>query len=300
MNNYKGLFYNQETEKKYYEGGAHFKYSDLVRELNKLIEEPKIIMTKQNLVNSNSQNQGLISIKKNIIKTEGNNNNKVIIYKERNLKSNLLTLENYKDIIIQNNKNITLRDKSFNREMLRKMNLLESLNRNFKLSPIKNDFNIKNIYSKYSIDKKRENRSLKASNNFNRQSNNLKYVINNKKIKNNLPLIESSYFKKLLNKNILEVNNNKNNNIIDYNKNNLKYISKLNEIKNNILKQDNIFSPIKDLDNDKNSIFSFKTSAYKNKKEFDTIETLSNRRNFKYGKLPNYFSIKKFKIQKSD
>ena len=300
MNNYKGLFYNQETEKKYYEGGAHFKYSDLVRELNKLIEEPKIIMTKQNLVNSNSQNQGLISIKKNIIKTEGNNNNKVIIYKERNLKSNLLTLENYKDIIIQNNKNITLRDKSFNREMLRKMNLLESLNRNFKLSPIKNDFNIKNIHSKYSIDKKRENRSLKASNNFNRQSNNLKYVINNKKIKNNLLLIESSYFKKLLNKNILEVNNNKNNNIIDYNKNNLKYISKLNEIKNNILKQDNIFSPIKDLDNDKNSIFSFKTSAYKNKKKFDTIETLSNRRNFKYGKLPNYFSIKKFKIQKND
>ena len=33
MNNYKGLFYNEKTKKLYYEGGAHFKYKDLVKEL---------------------------------------------------------------------------------------------------------------------------------------------------------------------------------------------------------------------------------------------------------------------------
>ena len=33
MENYKGIFYNDEKEKKYYEGGAHFKYSDLVKKL---------------------------------------------------------------------------------------------------------------------------------------------------------------------------------------------------------------------------------------------------------------------------
>ena len=42
MNNYKGIFYKQETEKKYYEGGAHFKYSDLVRELQKIIEKTQM------------------------------------------------------------------------------------------------------------------------------------------------------------------------------------------------------------------------------------------------------------------
>ena len=32
MINYKGIFYNENKEKKYYEGGAHFKYMDLVYE----------------------------------------------------------------------------------------------------------------------------------------------------------------------------------------------------------------------------------------------------------------------------
>ena len=36
MYNYKGIFYKEEKEKKYYEGGAHFKYSELFFELNYL------------------------------------------------------------------------------------------------------------------------------------------------------------------------------------------------------------------------------------------------------------------------
>ena len=41
MYNYKGIFYKEEKEKKYYEGGAHFSYSELVYELNKLIKRKK-------------------------------------------------------------------------------------------------------------------------------------------------------------------------------------------------------------------------------------------------------------------
>ena len=39
MYNYKGIFYKEEKDKKYYEGGAHFSYRELVYELNKLIKE---------------------------------------------------------------------------------------------------------------------------------------------------------------------------------------------------------------------------------------------------------------------
>ena len=39
MINYKGIFYKEQKEKKYYEGGAHFKYMDLVNILIDLIKE---------------------------------------------------------------------------------------------------------------------------------------------------------------------------------------------------------------------------------------------------------------------
>ena len=38
MINYKGLFHDQNTTPKFYEGGAHFKYFDLMKELQKLIK----------------------------------------------------------------------------------------------------------------------------------------------------------------------------------------------------------------------------------------------------------------------
>lgn len=36
MEEYKGLYYNEVAELKYYEGGAHFKYKDLYRLLEEL------------------------------------------------------------------------------------------------------------------------------------------------------------------------------------------------------------------------------------------------------------------------
>lgn len=45
MEDYKGIYYNDDTEQKYYEGGAHFKYKDLYKileELSKKLNSKKI------------------------------------------------------------------------------------------------------------------------------------------------------------------------------------------------------------------------------------------------------------------
>ncbi len=39
MNEYKGIYYNDNTEQQFYEGGAHFKYSDLYRILGELVKK---------------------------------------------------------------------------------------------------------------------------------------------------------------------------------------------------------------------------------------------------------------------
>ena len=300
MNNYKGIFYNQETEKKYYEGGAHFKYSDLVRELEKLIEGTQMNGKINYLISSNSQ--------KSINKTE-ENKLKEIMPKENKLEK-LLTLNNYKDIIIYNNKNIKTKEKSISKQILKKMNLLEMIEQNFKLSPIKNSlYYNKYLYCQNSIeDNYKKNRTFKVPNNLYKNNNNLKLVTNKKTINNNnkLPLIESSYLKKFGNKISLYDMNNKRNNLNKNSKKNLNldvnYISKLNELKSNFQKENKIFTPKRNANivSDKNSIFSFKSSdIYKNKKNYETIDILSNqKRVHNLGKIGKYFSIKKYKNNK--
>jgi len=304
MENYKGIFYNDHEEKKYYEGGAHFKYSDLVRELNKLCQDPKKNSSISILLNSNSQKQGVVIRKNSILKSEGNNN---IKYRKRMGNSNLLTLNNYKDIIIRNNKFVLNKKNNFNLQSGRKrMDLIELINNHLKLSPIRANNNYNNYkkyyYCKNSLDKdkEKENRPLKQMNkNINKTNDNLKLIINNKRtIQSNLPLIESFYYKKLLNNNLININkvsiNNSSNSDLKNNKNNLKYIIKFNAIPN-IPNQDNKFSPYKNIDNDKNSIFSFKSSdAYKNRHNFETIDAIKERKIYNFGKLAKYFSVKKY------
>jgi hypothetical protein len=303
MENYKGIFYNDNEEKNYYEGGAHFKYSDLVRELNKLCQEPKKNSSVNILVNSNSQKQGIVIRKNSILNSEGNNSN--IKYRKKIDNLNLLTLNNYKDIIIRNNKFVLNKKNNFNIQSGRKrMDLLELINNHLKLSPIRvnNNFNNykKYYYCKNSLDKDKEKRSSKPMNKFiNKTNDNLKLIINNKRtIQNNLPLIESFYYKKLLNQNLININkvsiNNSSNKDLKSNKNNLKFIIKFNGIPN-IQNQDNKFSPYKNIDNDKNSLFSFKSSdANKNRHNFETIDAIKGRKNYNFGKLAKYFSVNKY------
>ena len=303
MENYKGIFYNDNEEKNYYEGGAHFKYSDLVRELNKLCQEPKKNSSVNILVNSNSQKQGIVIRKNSILNSEGNNSN--IKYRKKIDNLNLLTLNNYKDIIIRNNKFVLNKKNNFNIQSGRKrMDLLELINNHLKLSPIRvnNNFNNykKYYYCKNSLDKDKEKRSSKPMNKFiNKTNDNLKLIINNKRtIQNNLPLIESFYYKKLLNQNLININkvsiNNSSNKDLKSKNNNLKFKIKFNDIAN-IQNQDNKFSPFKKIDNDKNSLFSFKSSnTYKNRHNFETIDAIKARKNYNFGKLAKYFNVNKY------
>ena len=41
MQEYKGIYYGDTNEQKFYEGGAHFKYSDLYKILEKLYQIQK-------------------------------------------------------------------------------------------------------------------------------------------------------------------------------------------------------------------------------------------------------------------
>ena len=61
MLNYKGIFYREEKEKKFYEGGAHFKYSDLVKALLDLIKEKNQNLEFETLENSKNSPKNKIS-----------------------------------------------------------------------------------------------------------------------------------------------------------------------------------------------------------------------------------------------
>ena len=71
MDNYKGLYYKESKEQKYYEGGAHFSYEELYEILLYIKEEQDKtqLLTEQKKDNSQSQNN------KNSILMSGLNSN---------------------------------------------------------------------------------------------------------------------------------------------------------------------------------------------------------------------------------
>jgi hypothetical protein len=55
MDEYKGIYYNDDKEQQYYEGGAHFKYKELYKileELSKKINSKKIPKTIKHVSNN--------------------------------------------------------------------------------------------------------------------------------------------------------------------------------------------------------------------------------------------------------
>ena len=271
MLEYKGVFYKGEKSKKFYEFGAHFKYSELVaalEELQKKIEE--------NLDNLKSKKEKDDSVSKS-------NSNK-----EKKINSNFLTLNNNKNHFNKNIVNIN-RDKSLDKEKARKKKLIDLINYNMKVSPFKSNllFNSRRNYCNNSLNKNIKGKVSKSKGskiNTNRTNTYLKTQINQDKNTNNkynLPLIQSSYFNNLANKSFFRKNQNDNIKI------NLKFISKLslNKTKNfndNIFLKNKIFTPDKDIHTDtpfSNELFE----TNKNSKNFDTIDkiyTKNNRYNF--------------------
>jgi len=282
MLNYKGMFYKEEKEKKFYEGGAHFKYSSLVRALLELQNQMK---SSSETINSNSEKNDSVFETNNIYRIKDNNN---IINKDININQYILTLNNRKDKTFHNKGPLST-EKNL-REKAKKKNLIDLLNLNLKIFPIKNNSNSKRKNYIESLDKNYRIKSIKQlciinnnDNNNNISNRTNKYIktqINHEKKEYNydLPLIQSYYFNNLANKSIFEKNKDNNNG------NNLK-ISMFSPMKLRLSKNNKKFpknpmvSPKKQIYLG-NSLLINEIETNKNSKNFETIEMSTNRHYF--------------------
>ena len=230
MINYKGLFYKEDSKKPFYEGGAHFKYKDLVRALEALKAKKD---EEENEKKHHSRNKSI-----NYIQDKD-------IFITKNPKSNLITIDN-------NYNNYESPPKKWNNnnyiEQLLSLDKLKlSKKRKLKLKDIKYDnkqneaflYTENNRYNNNNNESKIRSNSLdinllntkndninkillseKKYNNKNNNNNiihNLKLLPNSntKSFKNlstitSLPKIESLYFNNISKKILVENNSNSN------------------------------------------------------------------------------------------
>ena len=130
MEEYKGIFYNDNSEKIYYEGGAHFKYKDLVRELTFIKKQRE------------SQISSLSNLSTNDIKTQPPLKKCIIIQKMPNIRENSMGRN-----IHQNNKKKLILSKNIRNKYDEKMPLIN--NRNNSLQQKNNIIQIKRVNKEY-------------------------------------------------------------------------------------------------------------------------------------------------------
>ena len=151
--NYKGIFYNNDNKKNYYEFGAHFQYKELFNKLlllQKLQKEesksnPNINIQKSS-ININKNNLNKSNILNSNSKTEISNNKKIMkkISESRNtLISNISPFFRRKNENLEKKNNFSI----FNNNVLTHKQLLKNDNNTISLPKIKigNSFE-KNIY----------------------------------------------------------------------------------------------------------------------------------------------------------
>ena len=285
---FKGIYYKNKKPIKYYEGGAHFKYSDLVDALNKL---------------ENSKNNKIHSLQKNIkIKNE---THRLKIFGGKKINTNLLTLNKNKDIYHYREHLSTdkyLNRKEREREKERKKRIMELINFNVKVSPFKNSL-IMN--KKYYCNNSLNNNKIKLKKSFGDSSNNKTQIVKdiylktqtNQEKKDNyeLPLIKSIY--NLNNKSVEKIKMKSNKTKLD-----LKFIPKsrlaFNKTKNskeNLFQINKLFSLNRDKYFGTNEIGKdgfFET--FKNSKNYETIEIYAKKSGFNFDKkaIKHLFSKK--------
>ena len=189
MINYKGLYNGKNKKVEFYEGGAHFKYSDLyerVNELQKIISPNRLKVESSNLDKDNIERVEIkkISKKYNIKKPnkinldellQSDNKNNIFMIKKNKLSKNIFLnkkkaddininnilnndKKNNDDIDEINNININIKEKNFKDELIIKLKLKKLSNlKKLKSSRIKKFFNFK---------KNKQNSSLPKINSF--------------------------------------------------------------------------------------------------------------------------------------
>ena len=288
-NDFKGIYYKNKKPIKYYEGGAHFKYSDLVDALNKL---------------ENSKNNKIHSLQKNIkIKNE---THRLKIFGGKKINTNLLTLNKNKDIYHNYREHLStdkyLNRKERERDKEKKKRIMELINFNIKVSPFKNSL-IMN--KKYYCNNSLNNNKIKLKKSFGDSSNNKTQIVKdiylktqtNQEKKDNyeLPLIKSIY--NLNNKSVEKIKMKSNKTKLD-----LKFIPKsrlaFNKTKNskeNLFQINKLFSLNRDKYFGTNEIGKdgfFET--FKNSKNYETIEIYAKKSGFNFDKkaIKHLFSKK--------
>ena len=286
---FKGIYYKNKKPIKYYEGGAHFKYSDLVDALTKL---------------ENSKNNKIHSLQKNSkIKNE---THRLKIFGGKKINTNLLTLNKNKDIYHYREHLSTdkyLNRKEREREKERKKRIMELINFNVKVSPFKNSLIMNKKY--YCNNSLNNNYKTKLKKSFGESSNNKTQIVKdtylktqaNQEKKDNyeLPVIKSIY--NFNNKSLEKMKMRSNKTKLD-----LKFIprSKLafNKTKNskeNLFHNNKLFSLNRDKYFGNNEIGKdgfFET--FKNSKNYETIEIYAKKSEYNFDKkiIKHLFSKK--------
>ena len=291
MYNYKGIFYKEEKEKKFYEGGAHFKYSDLVFMLNKLIEKKKI--RGENIDNDSlNEKHSLLSNNKNIINEEKKSKSMNTNNKQTKLKINLFSTNN-NFINNKNNLNFFKHSKLVlntekNNENKQKWGLIETVSKKMKISPLKTNSNY-HFKKVFSVDKNNNIKTLNNNNKYKKDNiykNISLYMNHNKNIKNNLPLIKDFHSNNFSNQNIFKL---KQNNLINLN---LESKNKNEFSKFNLFLKNKVKSPIKNIKtNRENKVLSVDFSElkkYNNVIGNNLTTSFSKNKNFNKGRLTKY------------
>ena len=79
MDEYKGVYYGDDDDQNFYEGGAHFKYYNLYKALEKLYKEQQAKIKNEELIAKR------LLKKNNNIKKENNNDSNNIIKSKNNV-----------------------------------------------------------------------------------------------------------------------------------------------------------------------------------------------------------------------
>ena len=195
MEEYKGIYYGDEKEKQFFEGGAHFKYIKLYKILENLAKERNLEKGKE-----------LYVIKKNIFNNNNFNKKKLKELKSRNIPSYLYSNKaSYNTLSIHNLKN-SINNKDRNKEIVinkvNKINKKKNIKKNFIIhnntfltkSNFNNQFmkiiNEPSKQNKIQLDKTKTNKHFTSSN---KKLENKKKI--DKNILNKFKLNQSSFTK---------------------------------------------------------------------------------------------------------
>ena len=228
MDNYKGIFYNEDKQKHYYEGGAHFKYKHLVRAL----ESIKAKRDEESENKRHSRNKSLDYNKenkvsnKNIITIDNNNNNNnsnnINIFdspkKDGGKDAYIEQLLSYDTIKLPKKRRYKLKEIKSEHKQKPVCNLYTENNRYNDIEYNENRSNVRNNSLDHQYFNERNNKHQNKA--LSTEENNPHLILNLQKITNKhhksqknldiLPKIDSLYYNKYSLKNVIEYNSNSN------------------------------------------------------------------------------------------